>query len=240
MTWRRIFFFIYLIAGTALFLFVAGNFGVHDVATYFKLATGQAKIRHVRVVRVMHHWNQSVMHSGTDWNVTFTGGPLGKGTETLTLTQSVKKLLTAPRRFHIGSWIPVVYLQGQWLPLPDAKLNGTLGVPVLSLMALAVWGMILRGVVGPRAFPEHYEPALADHGPNVTGFPTRRPLVIVCVLLGGFVIMVWQIFFKAAAYLGPGAHGAYWVGTLAWTIFLISLPVVFWAALPRLGRVHPQ
>lgn len=240
MTWKRMFFFVYLITGAALFLFVAGDLGISGAISYFQLATGQARIRHVRLIGAKGHWNQSVMQSGTDWKVALTGGPLGKGTETLTLTQSVKELLTPPGRFHIGSWIRVVYLQGQWLPLPDAKLNGTLGVPILSLLALAVWGMILRGVVGPRAFPEHYEPALADHGPNVTGFPTRRPLVIVCVLLVGFGMMIWQICFRGPAYLGPGAHGAYWNGMLAWTIFLISGPVVFWAALPRFGRVQPQ
>ncbi len=94
---------------------------------------------HVRLIGAKSHWNQSVMHSGTDWKVSLTGGPLGQRTEELTLTQSVKKLLTPPGRFHIGSWIPVVYLQGQWLPLPDtnsALLPGTWPAHAVPLLAL--------------------------------------------------------------------------------------------------------
>ena len=238
MVWRRLFFVFYLVVGTLLFLLVAVNLAIPGAASYFRLATGRANVRRAQVVAMRSHWNESTMSPGTYWDVSLTGGPLGHRTEELTLTQPEKKLLAAPASVRIGSWVPVVYLQGQWLPPPDAKLNGTMGVPILSLMALAVWGLILRGVLGPRALPEHYEPALADYGPNVTGFPTRRPLAIVCVLLVGFAMMVGQIFFKEGSYLGPGAHGAYWDGTLTWTLFLIAGPVVFWAALPRIKAVN--
>lgn len=238
MVCRRLFFVFYLVSGTLLFLLVALDLAIPGAVSYFRLATGRGDVRRARIVAMRSHWNESTRSPGTDWDVSFTGGPLGQRTEKLTLTQTVKKLLAPHSIAAIGDWVPVVYLQGQWLPPPDAKLNGTMGVPVLSLLALAVWGLILRGVLGPRALPEHYEPALADYGPDVTGFPTRRPLAIVCVLLVGFVMLVGQIFFKGGAYLGPGAHGAYWDGTLTWSLFLIAGPVVFWAALPRIKAVN--
>lgn len=240
MFWKRLLFFLYLSVGATVFLLVASRLAAPGVISYFRLATGRASERRIQIVRMKSHWNQSVMQSEIYWNVRFSGGPLGHRNETIIIDQPAATLLRAQGRFHVGDWVQAVPVLDQWIPPFQAKLQGMLGIPSVSLLALAVFGLILRGAVGPRAFPEHYEPATVDIGSNITGFPTRRPLAIVVVLLVGFFLSVWQILFKASSFLTPGERIGYWQGLANYLLFLLACPIVCWAALPRLRRVQPR
>ena len=168
------------------------------------------------------------------WKVLLTGGPLGQARENVTMEEAPAKVVAAAGELRPGRWVPAVYYFGQWLPVPVVKWD-TLACGGGPLLALGVIGLILRCVIGPRALPNHYEPATRDYSADFTGVPTLRPALLGVVGLIGFLALSTGLLGKRV--VAPGSHFCYWLAMLGLSLFLISGPVVIWCVLPHFHRV---
>ncbi|MHB1767373.1 MAG: hypothetical protein ACYCUV_05920 [Phycisphaerae bacterium] len=215
----------------------AGQVAVPQIRYFAGAAMNRHGVQRIRVVSVREVVDMGNYRSGTTYTykLVFTGGPLGHTREHLTIDAAPIKAINASGGLKTGSWIPAVRYFGKWLPIPAVKWYAV-GAGGGSLLALGVIGLLLRCVVGPRAFPSHYEPATHDYSADFTGVPTLRPALIAAVGLLGFLTLGTLILGKRL--VSPGSHFCYWVAILCLSLFLVSGPVVIWCVLPHFHRVR--
>lgn len=243
MVLKRAWFFFFLLGAFGLYLLVLTKCAAPGAVFLSRLITGTVPIRHVRVVHFKAAWDSGGFGTpgSTVWNTTLSGGPLGSRTEVIEFGSPTEKFLHANGRFHVGAVLPVVQTaQGRWVPTAYAKSTAIFGPSGLSLVALAVVALVIRGSLGPKAFPDRYEPATFDIGSSINGLPTRRPATIVAIGLTGFLLaVIVPVFANPSWYLRHGATVAYWLGLIEYLMFVGAGPIMVWAVLPRLGRVQP-
>lgn len=216
----------------------AGQVAVPQIRYFAGAAMNRHGVQRIRVVSVREVVDMGNYRSGTTYTckLVFTGGPLGHTREHLTIDAAPIKAINASGGLKTGSWIPAVRYFGKWLPIPAVKWYAV-GAGGGSLLALGVIGLLLRCVVGPRAFPSHYEPATHDYSADFTGVPTLRPALIAIVGLLGFGFLC-SAFFLKARLVASGGHLGYWQAIVGLSLFLICGPVVIWCVLPHFHRVR--
>ncbi len=219
------------------YLLSAGQLAVPQIRYFADAAIGHHVMRKIRVVSLKEKSSMGVGDSGVTYSceAVFTGGPLGHTRERLTIDAAPIEAIKASGGLTTGAWIPAVRYFGKWLPVPAVKWYAV-GAGGGSLLALGAIGLLLRCVVGPRAFPNHYEPATHDYSADVTGVPTLRPALIAAVGLLGFLALGTVILGKSL--VSPGNHFCYWIAIFCLSLFLISGPVVIWCVLPHFHRVR--
>ncbi len=241
MFWKRTTFFIYLVGLVLGYISMAANYSFPGMVSYLALARGKATGRHATITYLRKRANEggdgSEIHGRDEicWSVRISGGPLGTQSESFRADQPVAEQLERHHAFHVGGQVEIVRVGGLWLPPWEAKLRGLFGIPLFSVMLLAVAALILRCAIGPRAFPGRYEAASYDVGQSINGLPTRRVVAILAWLAIGFALMIWQVFFDMPRLLQTSV--GYWLGFTGDLLFLLQGPVLLWAALPRVRRV---
>jgi hypothetical protein len=239
---KRAWLFFCLLGAFGLYLLVLTKWAAPGAVFLSRLITGTVPIRYVRVVHVRAAWDSGGFGTpgSTVWNTALSGGPLGSRTEVIEFDSPTEKFLHANGRFHVGAVLPVVQTaQGRWVPTAYAKSTAIFGPSGLSLVALAIVALVIRGSLGPKAFPDRYEPATFDIGSSINGLPTRRPATIVAIGLLGCLLMGVPVVANPSWYLRHGATVAYWLGLIEYLMFVGAGPIMVWAVLPRLGRVQP-
>ncbi len=240
---KRAWFFFCLLWAFGLYLFVLTKCAAPGAVFLFRSITGTVPIRHVRVVHIKKDWDFGGFGApgSTVWKTTISGGPLASRTEVIEFDSPTQKFLHAEGRFQVGAALPAVQTaQGRWIPTAYARSTAIFGPSGLSVIALALVGLFIRGILGPRAFPNRYEPATFDIGSSINGLPTRRPATLVAIGLLGCLLMTVPVVASPSLYLRHGATVAYWIGLIEYLMFFVSGPIVVWAVLPRFGRVQPQ
>lgn len=240
MFWKRTLFWLYLIGLVLAYGSMARWYSFPGMVSYFGLATGQVVAGHAIISGLRKNaLVEGPAEYGPDentWDVRLSGGSFGHKTETIQVDQPIADQLKAQKLFHLGGRIPIVHVGGKWYPPREAKLHGLFGIPILSFMLLAVAALILRCAIGPRAFPERYEPASYDIGQSFNGLPTRRVIVLAAFLAVGFGLSIWQVFVGQLRLLHTDV--GYWLGFVGDMLFLLAGPTALWASLPRLRRVR--
>lgn len=235
MFWKLL--LVLLIAlGSAGYLLWGCDVAVPQIRYFTDAALGRHVMRKIRIVSFKEKSSMGVGDSGVtySWETVFTGGPLGHATEYATLEEPAAKAVAKSGQFHPGDWVPAVQYFGKWLPVPVVKWD-TLACGAGPLLALGVLGLISRCVVGPRAFPNHYEPATHDYSADVTGVPTLRPALVGLIGFTGFLALCSGMAGKWL--VSPGNPFCYWLAIFCLCLFLVSGPVAMWCVLPHFHRV---
>ena len=234
MFWRLLLVLL-IVLGSAGYWLWGCDVAVPQIRYFSAAAFGGHAVRKIRIVGIREKMDGNTGEVTYSWKVVFTGGPLARSRELVTLEVAPTHALAAGGQFHRGGRVPAIFYFGRWLPVVVVKWD-TLACGAGPLLALGVLGLIIRCVVGPRAFPNNYEPATHDYSADFAGVPTLRPALVGLIGLTGFLALCSGMAGKWL--VSPGNHFCYWLAISCLCLFLVSGPVAMWCVLPHFHRVR--